>query len=167
MRKWRVQRPGRPGIPHQNSKGGLGRGRFREGRTDTSPTLPVLQILGNRIGSEGGVAIFSIPSFFFLLRKQERVFHKRSNGFLPLGRQRSRPLPEMPHAQVAGRESHEDEVPPSPLSGREVCGSVREAVQSESSNAAETRGLWGGGAPDCLRLHGNGLWRARGPEEWS
>ena len=41
----RVQRPGGPGIPQLNKKGGLG-GRFRVGRTDTSPALPVLQIWG-------------------------------------------------------------------------------------------------------------------------
>lgn len=59
----------------------------------------------------------------------------------PRRRQESQPSLGTPHVPVAGPESHEDQVPPSPLSGRVVCGSVRDAVQSECSNAAETRGL--------------------------
>lgn len=124
------------------------------------------------IGSEGGVASFSIPLFFFPLSKSTDSRPAKQWPF-PCVRQKSQPLPEMPHVQVAGHESHEDKVPPSPLSGRVVCGSVQEAVQSECSNAAETRGLYGeglraacvsmamvSGGPENLR---NGAWASSNP----
>jgi hypothetical protein len=41
----------------------------------------------------------------------------------------------------SGHQSHEAKVPPPPLSGLRAGGSVQAAIQSEGSNAAETRGF--------------------------
>lgn len=77
----------------------------------------------------------------------------------PRGKQRSQASPEMPHVQVAGHESHEDEVPPPPLSRRVVCGSVHGAA-NQNAPTQRKRVAFKGGAPGCLRLHGDGVWRA-------
>lgn len=148
MRKWRVRRPGRPGIPHQTREGGLGRGRFKEGRTDTSPALPGLSIWGS--GSGGGVAVSSTTLFFFP-PSGSTDSSRRSSVFPPT----SPPCvceagePGSPRAATcAGVRPRAPRGPgprPHPLSGRAACGSVHGAVQSEGSNAAETRGRAGEG----------------------
>lgn len=72
---------------------------------------------------------FPSPSFFFFLRKARAQNLAGEAVVFPRGKQRSQASSEMPHVQVVGHESHEDEVPPSPLSRRVVCGSVHGAVQ--------------------------------------
>lgn len=139
MRKWREQRPGRPGIPHQNRKGGLG-GEGLEKDALTRRQHFRCSRSWDRVGSEGGVAVFSIPPTSFFPPKARAQALAGERMVCPRVGPRSQSLPEMPSVQVAAHESHEDKVPPSPLSRRVVCGSVQEAVQSECSNAAETRG---------------------------
>ena len=48
--------------------------------------------------------------------------------------------------RFSGQGSHEDKIPPPPLSRLRAGGSVQTAVQSGGSNAAETRGLAGRGS---------------------
>lgn len=139
MRKWRVQRPGRPGIPHQTRKGGLVGEGLEKGALTRRQHFRCSRS-GDRVSSEGGVAVFSIPTPLFFPQKARARALAGEAMVSPHVGHRSQSLPEMPFVQVAGRESHEDKVPPSPLSRRVVCGSVQEAAQSECSNAAETRG---------------------------
>lgn len=139
MRKWRVQRPGRPGIPHQNRKGGLGGEGLEKGALTRRQHFRCSRSW-DRVSSEGGVAVFSIPPHLIFSSESKSTVLAGERMACPREGHRSQSLPEMPSVQVAAHESHEDTVPPSPLSGRLVCGSVQEAVQSECSNAAETRG---------------------------
>lgn len=94
---------------------------------------------GDRVSSEGGVAAFSIPP---PSTQKARAQALASRAMVcPRVEHRGPSLPWMPCEQVAGHASPARiRSPPSPLSRRLVCGSVQEAVQSECSNAAETRG---------------------------
>ena len=58
--------------------------------------------------------------------------------------------------RFSGQGSHEDKIPPPPLSGLWAGGSVQMALQSGGSNAAETRGLAGRGSR-LPYLHGDSL----------
>lgn len=139
MRKWRVQRPGRPGIPHQTRKGGL-RGEDLEKGALTRRQHFRCSRSWDPVSSEGGVAALSNPPPSIFPQKARAQALAGETVACPRVDHRSQSLPGMPFVQVAERESHEGKVPPSPLGRRVVCGSVREVVQSECSNAAETRG---------------------------
>lgn len=84
MRKWRVQRPGRPGIPHQTRKGGLGGEDLEKGALTRRQHFRCSRSW-DPVSSEGGVAAFSNPPLHFPSESKSTGSSRGNSGLSPCG----------------------------------------------------------------------------------